>query len=184
MRFDYKPWKVKNVAVIEFPIKTLNIFFQHNFQLVFYYLISWLVTIAVLIKTFNKCICSVSLYFKAVFMSLLSVLLTLSWPTTGKCEKCGKCGRVITLLGSYRCPLRNNPVAHDVMGSMLTPHGMFMSYLCTACVPTESLWFCYETYLHNSQETNWEWSSPVCGSSISTGCRCRARAGLLPSRGM
>lgn len=69
--------------------KDFKHFFQDNFQLVFYSLISWLVNIAVLTKTFIKCNCSVSLYFKAVFMSLFCVLLTLSWQTTGCCHTLG-----------------------------------------------------------------------------------------------
>lgn len=36
---------------------------------------------------------------------------------------------------------------------------------------------------NNSPETSWGCTSPVCGSSMSTGCRRWARAGLLPSRG-
>lgn len=53
-------------------------------------------------------------------------------------------------------------------------HLCILRVLCFSCT----------TDLHHLRETSWEWSSPVCGSSISTGCRCWARAGLLPSRGM
>lgn len=48
------------MAVLEIPKKTLNSFFSRQLSVLALFLISWLVTIGVLTKTFNKCIRSVS----------------------------------------------------------------------------------------------------------------------------
>lgn len=128
MWLDYKPWKVKNVPVLEFPIKTLNIFstpplggvllFDDFGELLF---LCWWKR---LIKT--------SALFPSTWKHRLrpSFLFHSHFPDRQQ--------DVITLLNSYRRPWRNNPVVHDVMGSVFTPHGLH-ELSEHACVPIEIL---------------------------------------------